>query len=300
MDTASEITSPPSYARMPAALRRIQRQEKLVLFGFVVPVLLLLIGLFIYPVAAFLAQSLFDPGFTLKHYERIFSSPVYLRVLWVTVETSGLTTIGCLLFGYPVAYLLANSSSGVRKLLLPFILIPFWTNILVRLYAWLILLGHGGVINQWLQGIGLIDHPLPMLFNQFGVLVGMIHYMLPFMILPLYSVMSGIPTNLVPAANTLGAGPYRAFLRIYLPLSLPGVGAGSILVFIISSGFFVTPALLGGPQNTMISQLIEEQVAETFNWGFASALSALLLVVGLVFYIGYSKFISPERIYGKG
>lgn len=298
MKSIYDTVRPHARAVHDTSLKRIESLDTLVSAGFMIPVLVLLAVLFFYPIVVFLKQSLFDPDLTWSNYLEIFRVPVYLRVLWVTIETSGLTTVICLVLGYPVAYLLSTTTVRRRNALFAVVLIPFWTNILVRLYGWMILLGRAGVINELLQQTHVTSHPEQMLFNEFGVLVGMVQYMLPFMILALYSVMSSIPDDVLQAANTLGAGPYRTFCRVYFPLSLPGIGAGCILVFIISSGFFVTPALLGGPQNTMISQLIQQAVSQTFQWGFAAALSVVLLAIGLLFYIAYEQFISTEKIYG--
>ncbi len=279
-------------------LSRLERMEKLTVFAFVVPALLLLSCLFIYPIIVFLLNSIFDPSFTLEHYIKAFTRPVYLRILRVTFEASILTTLGSLLLGYPVAYLFAHVSDRTRNLLLPVVLFPFWTSILVRMYAWMALLGHNGVINQMLVKSDIVSSPLPMLFNRFGVLVGMIHFMLPYMILTLYSVMSGIPKELPQAAASLGAPPYKRFFKIYLPLSMPGVGAGCLLVFILAVAFFVTPALLGGIKDTMISQVIEQEIGESLNWGFGAALSTILIIVTTTLYIIYNRLMSVERIHG--
>ena len=278
-------------------LARLEGWEKLTFFAFLLPALVLLCSLFIYPLITFLLTSFFDPSFTLKYYAKALTRPVYLRILKATIEISGLTTLGTLLLGYPVAYLFANVSPKVRMLLVPFVLLPFWTSVLVRMFAWMALLGSHGVFNNMLQGLGIISSPLPMLFNRFAVLVGMIHFMLPYMILPTYSVMSGIPNELMQAANNLGAGPYRSFLRVYLPLSLPGAGAGCLLVFIISLAFYVTPALLGGIRETMIAQIIEQQISEFFTWQFAAALSAILLAMTIALYLIYTRILGAERIY---
>ncbi len=248
-------------------LARLERWEKVTVFAFVAPAVVLLLCFFVYPIATFLLNSFFDPSFTTEHYVKAFTRPVYLRILRVTFEISILTTLGALIIGYPVAYLFANVPPTIRNILLPVVLFPFWTSILVRMYAWMALLGYNGVINQMLLKGDIISTPLPMLFNRFSVLVGMIHFMLPYMILTLYSVMSGIPKELTQAAASLGAPPYKQFFRVYLPLSMPGVGAGCLLVFILAIAFFVTPALLGGIKDTMISQVIPLEIAETFNWG---------------------------------
>ena len=279
-------------------LAKLERWEKVTLFAFVAPAVLLLLCFFVYPLATFLLTSFFDPSFTTQHYVKAFTHPVYLRIFRVTFELSIMTTFGALLIGYPVAYLFANVSPTIRNFLLPMVLFPFWTSILVRMYAWMALLGHHGVINQMLLRWDIISTPLPMLFNRFSVLVGMIHFMLPYMILTLYSVMSGIPAELTQAAASLGAPPYKQFLRVYLPLSMPGVGAGCLLVFILAVAFFVTPALLGGIRDTMISQVIQHEIEETFNWGFGAALSTLLMIVTTSLYLIYNRFMSIERIQG--
>ncbi len=280
-------------------LARLERWEKLTVFAFVVPAVVLLLCLFVYPICTFLLNSVFDPSFTTEHYVKAFTRPVYLRIFRITFEVSILTTLGALLIGYPVAYLFAHVPATTRNILLPVVLFPFWTSILVRMYAWMALLGHNGVINQLLIQGSILSSPLPMLFNRFSVLVGMIHFMLPYMILTLYSVMSGIPKELTQAAASLGAPPYKQFLRVYLPLSMPGVGAGCLLVFILAVAFFVTPALLGGVKDTMISQVIQTEIEETFNWGFGAALSTLLMVVTTTLYLIYNRFMSLERIHGE-
>ncbi len=280
-----------------AAFARLERKERLILLAFLLPAIAVLLFFFVIPLITFLWQSLFDPDFTLKHYVRAFTQPIYLKILWRTLLVSSYTTIGCLLIGYPIAFVMAHSSGWLRMTVVSLVLIPFWTNILVRMFAWMALLGRHGVFNENLLALGIIDKPIPMLFNEFSVLVGMIHFMLPYMILPVYSVMTGIPRSLTDAAANLGANSYRAFWRVYFPLSLPGVGAGSLLVFIISLGFFVTPALLGGPQNTMLAQIIELEISDTLNWGFAAALSTILLTVTIALYTVYDRLMSVERIY---
>lgn len=297
MTVASQKEQPIPNRPALKQLARLQRWEQAKLFLFVLPALLVLLGFFLYPLCVFLLNSLFDPSFTTKHYLRAFTKPVYLRILRVTFEAALYTTLGTLILGYPVAYLLANVAGRIRPLLLALIVVPFWTSILVRTYGWMALLGNNGIINRLLLDVGLISSPLPLLFNQIGVLIGMIHVMLPYMILPIYSVMWGIPPEFMQAAANLGAGPVRSFYRIYLPLSLPGVGAGCLLVFIISLGFFITPALLGGLRDTMIAQIIEQEIREVFNWGFAAALSMILLTVTTILYLLYSRIMSVERLY---
>lgn len=280
-------------------LAKLERWEKISIFAFLVPALLLLGCLFLSPIVIFLLKSFWDPNFTTEHYVKAFTSPMYLGIFRVTFVISFFSTVGALVLGYPVAFLFANSSDTTRNLLFPLVLFPFWTSVLVRMYAWMALLGHNGVINQLLLNGNIISSPLPMLFNRFGVLVGMIHFMLPFMILTIYSVMTSIPNELMQAGASLGAPPYKRFFKIYLPLSMPGVGAGCLLVFILSVAFFVTPALLGGIKETMISQIIEREVNEAFNWGFAAALSTILIVLTMILYLIYNRVMSVERIHGE-
>jgi ABC-type spermidine/putrescine transport system permease subunit I len=250
---------------------------------------------------------------------------VYHTLFKTTFMISFLTTFIALLVGYPVAYLISNVSDKTRSILLPLVIVPFWTSILVRTFAWRIILGQRGFINEvldWIslrgvaasimQGLDKIDFvdliafpgdfesgdPLPLVFNRIGTLIGMVHIMVPFMIFPIFAVMRGIPNEYVRAAENLGAGPYMAFRRIYFPLTLPGLGAGVLLTFILSLGFFITPALLGGPKDRMVSNMIEEQINRSQNWEFAAALALMLLAVTIVLYILYARFMSFEKLYG--
>jgi putative spermidine/putrescine transport system permease protein len=207
----------------------------------------------------------------------VFARPVYLRVFWNTVEISLSVTLLTLLIGYPVAYTMAHSGERLRRFLLLVVLVPFWTSLLVRTYAWMVLLQRNGLINNALLGLGIIDEPAALIYNRLGVLIGMVQVQLPFMILPLYSVLTRIDPRYEHAAATLGAPPMRSFLRVYLPLSLPGVLTGCALVFVTSLGYYVTPALLGGRQDVMLAQLILGQIENFGNWGVAGALSLILL-----------------------
>ena len=280
-------------------LLKLERNEKLALFAFLAPALFLLAVFFLYPLLSFLAQSIFDPNFTLEHFAKAAGRPVYLKILLKTLKISAWTTILCFAIGYPVAFVMAHATGKTKIIIVAFVLIPFWTSVLVRMFAWMALLGRDGVINRALLHMGLVDQPVEMLYTQFAVLVGMVHYMLPYMILPVFAVMVGIPRNLMDAAANLGAPPIKVFCRVYFPLSLPGIGAGGLLVFIISTGFYVTPALLGGAKDVMLAQIIEQQISDTLNWGFAAALSVILLTVTIVLFFFYDRLISPEKIYGE-
>ena len=279
--------------------RRLNRREQWVQMNFLVPCLLFLVLFFFVPLAMFLSKAFFDPGFTLEHFEKAFTRPLYMNTLVKTLKLSLTTTIVCVILAYPVAFVITHTSGKVKTAILILVLIPFWTNILVRMFAWLAILGRNGVINSNLIAMGAIDEPISLLYNYFAVVLGMTHYMLPFMILPIYSVMAAIPANLTDAAANLGATPFRAFLRVFLPLSLPGVGAGCLLVFILSLGFFITPALMGGAKDTMFAQIIEIQINQMLNWGFAAALSTILLVLTIILYLIYDRLLGVDRIYGK-
>ena len=273
----------------------------------VAPAIALIAAFLIYPLWRMFALSFgsaesvgIDFSFdTFDHYRRAITAPTYRNVFLTTFWISLLTTMGCLVAGYPVAYLLANVSDRTRTMLIPLIVVPFWTSLLVRTFAWRIILGRNGPINDSLEWLGLIDQPLSLVFNRTGTLVGMMHIMLPFMVLPIYAVMRGIPREYVQAAENLGAGPFNSWRRVYLPLSLPGVGAGSLLVFILSIGFFITPAMLGGARDRMISNMIEIQINQVNNWEFAAALAFLLLAATLLLYLLYARFMSYEKLYGE-
>jgi len=246
-----------------------------------VPAVVFLLVFYAYPLFRLLLVSLDAPRFGVTHYVTFFTEPAYLRILIRTFRVSLTVTLGCLLLGYPTAYVLSRVSGRVRRVLLLLVVVPYLTSFLVRTYAWMVLLGPKGVINSVLLRAGVIEAPLKLLYNAVGVHVGMIHVLLPLMILPLYSVMVGIDRTYVRAAQSLGAGTVRTFLRVFLPLSLPGVRSGCVLVFLVALGFYITPAMLGGLRDSMIAMLIESQITQLVNWGFAATAAFVLLVVTL-------------------
>lgn len=266
----------------------------------IIPVLLFLACAFLYPVIQLLWLSLFtaDGKPTTLHYERLTTNQVYVRVLRTTLEISGWTTLFCLIGGYPVAYLLATTDPRSRGRLILWVLLPFWTSFLVRTFSWIVLLGRKGAINSTLGSLGIIDQPINILFNMTGVMIGMVHAMMPLAVLTMLSVMETIDRNLMPAASTLGARGGQAFWRIYFPLSLPGVAAAGLLVFITAIGFFITPALLGGAQQTMITQVIIQQVEEMLNYPFAGAISMLLLAASLLVFYLYDRALGMSTLAG--
>jgi len=292
------ITGRPAV-RVEPGIRRLYLRRQLGLFLLLVPALILLLALFVYPIARLLVTSVYDQGvLTLQHYERIVQVDLYLRVMRTTFTIALQVTAICLLLGYPLAYFLSSVRVRTARLLLILVLIPFWTSILVRTYAWMVLLQRQGVINRWLIELGLIEEPLRMMYNRIGVLVGMVHVLLPFMVLPAFAVMRGIDRDLIRAAQNLGASPFQAFLRVFFPLSLPGVAAGSLLVFILALGFFITPALMGGRTDIMIAQLMEDQIRTQLNFPFAAALGTVLLAVTLVIFAVYNRLLGLDKIFG--
>lgn len=251
------------------------------------PATLLLLALFAAPLLRLLALSV--AGGSLAAYERALTNELYLRVIFETFKIAAIVTLLTLALGYPVAYVMATSGRAWQLVGIAFVLLPFWTSILVRTYAWMVMLGRNGVVNRTLIGWGVIDSPLPLLNNLAGVLIGMVHVLLPYMILPVFNAVKNVDPSLVLAAVGLGAPRWRAFLRITLPLTMNGVAAGVTLVFTLSLGFFITPALLGGGRVVMVANLIEEQVRELLNWAFAGALSAILLALTLVAFWGIAR-----------
>jgi len=246
----------------------------------VAPLVLYLLVFYALPVAAMLMRSVTDPHWTLANYARLPADPVFLRVLSTTLTTAAVVTIGTMVLGYPVALAMVRARPVVTNVILAVVLLPFWTSVLVRSYAWMVLLGRHGLINEALTAAGLIETPLRLLNTALATHIAMIHILLPYAILPLASVLRQIDGALLRAAAGLGANPWRVFRQIVLPLSLPGVAAGMLLVFVLSLGFYITPALVGGPRDTMLSMLIAQQV-DLLNWPYAAALSATLLAVAL-------------------
>jgi putative spermidine/putrescine transport system permease protein len=217
---------------------------------------------------------------------------LYGRTLLVSLAVTGL----CLLIAYPVAAVMAAATAGTANLLLMLVLVPFWTSLLVRSTAWVILLQNEGVVNKALMALGLTSQPLPLVFNRTGVLIAMVHVLLPYMILPLYSVMKGISPVHLRAAASLGATPLTVFRTIYLPLTLPGVAAGATLVFVLSIGFYVTPALVGGPADQMIGYFIAYFTNSAVNWGLAAALGTFLLLIVALIYAVLGKLVGLDRL----
>lgn len=263
------------------ALQRDAMRERLGLFGLVLPALLLILVTMLLPVGwLFYLSILSDNGaFSLEHYRRMWEQPSYARTFWTTFEVSLLTTGICVLLGYPLAYFLSELPKRAANLCMIAVLLPLWTSLLVRTYAWLVLLQRRGLINGWGMDLGLWDEPLSLVHNLTGTLIGTVHVMLPFLVLPLYAAMRAIDRNLLRAAANLGASPLRSFWLVLFPLAMPGLASGALIVFILCLGFYVTPAVLGGGKVIMVSSRIANDIELFFNWGAASALGVVLLVL---------------------
>ena len=223
--------------------------------------------------------------------ERVFRN-VLGRTLWI----SGVVTLACLLLGYPVALFIARQPPQRAAVLLFLVLLPFWTSLLVRTVAWVVLLQREGILNNLLMSLGIVTEPVRMIFNRFAVYVAMVHVLLPFMVLPLYAVMKSISPSYVRAAASLGAPPFTAFRRVYLPQTLPGIGAGCLMVFIQALGYYITPALVGGADDQMVSYFIAFYASRTINWGMAAALSIMLLAATLALYAVYNRMIGLDKM----
>lgn len=265
----------------------------------ILPAFALLILLFVVPLVWFFIGVLAEEGSAAAVLERfvdVLSAPGIVNALITTNWISALVTALTLVIGYPIAYYLANNAGWRFALVLFCIIVPYFTSVIVRTYSWMVLLGRNGTINQALLSIGLIDAPLPLLYNKMGVLIGMTYVLLPYMVLTLYATMRGIDANLVRAAYSLGASPVYTFRKVYFPLSLHGVISGSLIVFILAIGFFITPALMGGPSDVMIAMLIERSVEITLDWTSAAIMSVALLAMTLVLYIIYYRVTDVRRM----
>jgi len=269
------------------ALRQDERREKRTLLSLCSPSLLLVALILLLPMGWLFGLSVLDGDgrLTDEHYRRIWSEGAYISIFMTTFQVSVMVTGICIIIGYPLSYFLALLPQKWANILLLGVLIPFWTSLLVRTYAWLILLQRRGLVNSTLMDLGLIDQPLRLVHNMTGTVIGMVHVMLPFLVLPLYASMRAIDPTLSRASANLGASPTRTFFQVFLPLSVPGLIAGSVLVFIMCLGFYITPAILGGGRVQMIAQRIEASVSLFPTWGAASALGVVLLVLTTGFLI---------------
>lgn len=264
------------------------------------PVVLFLLVFFILPILWFLVRSLLDhPGSVLDLLWSTASSPLFVQVGWKTLWLSALVTVIALLAAYPIAYSLTQAGPMTLTLIIICVVVPYFTSLVVRTYSWMIILGTKGVVNETLMALGLIQKPLQLMYNQFGVVVGMAYVLLPYFVLTLYSSMKGIDPWLLQAGRSMGASNFYVFRRVFLPLSMPGVISGFLIVFILSVGFFVTPSLMGGPDETMMAMLIQRNIEITMDWSLASALSLFLLVITLLVFAVYCKYTDLDKMLGQ-
>ena len=264
-------------------------------FAYLLPALVLIAIFFILPVLMLLLRSIMEPQFGLQNYETLLGSTTYARIFFNTFLVATVVTIISVVIGYPVAWLLAIMPERWGRLVLAIIILSMWTNLLARTYAWMVLLQRTGVINKTLMSLGLIGEPLPLVNNLVGVTIGMTYIMLPFVILPLMGVIRAIDPAILRAAALCGANRRQCFTRVLLPLSLSGIAAGALMVFVMSLGYFVTPALLGGTSNMMLAELIAQFVQSLVDWGMGGAAALVLLVVTLALYAVQLKFFNTSR-----
>lgn len=279
-------------------LQQVAANERLTFFGLTLPYLLMVTALIVIPVGWLFYLSFIgrDGSLSFENYERMMKSKAYIRIFLTTFKISILTTIICAAIGYPLAYFMSQLSRKWANICMIGVLIPFWTSLLVRTYAWLVLLQKKGLLNNMAIEMGLISEPIKIVHNTTGTLIGMVHIMLPFLILPLYANMRAIDKDALKAASSLGATPTRAFWTVFFPLSLPGLLAGLLIVFVLCLGFYVTPAILGGGRVIMAAMKISSNIELYFSWGAASALGVVLLVVtGIILFIA-SKLVSMDQL----
>lgn len=261
---------------------------------FLAAVLLLYLG----PIVNILFLSVTEPKPGMGNYAKLFESESLLRLILTTLRVCIITTVISVMLGYLIAYVVVHTLKNEREWMMTFVLASFWISVLVRTFAWIMLLGNNGVINNALQDIGLISSPVAFMRNELGVLIGMVQYMIPYAVLPLLANMQGIDQRVTNASRSLGASGTQTFFKIYLPLTKPGIVASSLLVFIISMGFYVTPAILGGGRVLMIAEYISVQILVTLRWGTAAMLATLMLAGVLIILAIMNKYMKLSAIFG--
>ena len=281
------------------ALAKARRKEGRLFFNLSLPSLITILIVVFIPVFWLSSLSFFDRAgdFSWENYDRIFQSQLYIKTFIVTLKISFITLFFCILLGYPLCYWLSQLPDRLAGILMVFVLLPFWTSILVRTYAWLVILQRNGIINDTLISIGWIDEPLQLAHNLTGSLIGMVHILLPFFILPLFASMRSIDTNFIRAAISLGSTPRGAFWRVFFKMSLPGFFAGTVLVFVLALGTYVTPVLLGGGKIQMLAQRIDSTIMLYSNWGAASALGVVLLILAFATIWIFNRAFGIDKLF---
>lgn len=277
---------------------RLQRSVRLPpVLWLIVPSIIFLALFFVFPLLKLVAISL--PDGSVEYYQQIFTTPIFLRVIGETFRVSLIVTVVTVVVAYPYAYAMAHGGRSVLLLLTIALLIPFWVSLLLRSFSWIVLLQNSGLINDFLIAMGLIDKPLRLIRTPLGVTIGMVHILLPYAVLPLYTVMKKIDLRLMEASSICGASWLRGFARIYFPLSLPGVVASAILAFTLALGFYITPALLGSPRDMMIAQMIAGQFNEQLNFGLGAALAVVLMVLTAVAFGLFGSVWAALQLRGR-
>jgi putative spermidine/putrescine transport system permease protein/spermidine/putrescine transport system permease protein len=281
------------------ALAKGRRKEGRLFFNLALPSLITIMIVVFIPVFWLSSLSFFDRAGDLSwvNYDRIFQSQLYIKTFIVTLKISFIVLFFCILLGYPLCYWLSQLPDRIAGILMVFVLLPFWTSVLVRTYAWLVILQRNGIINDTLISIGWIDEPLQLAHNLTGTVIGMVHILLPFFILPLFASMRSIDTNFIRAAISLGSTPRGAFWRIFFIMSLPGFFAGTVLVFVLALGTYVTPALLGGGKIQMLAQRIDSTIMLYSNWGAASALGVVLLILAFATIWIFNRAFGIDKLF---
>lgn len=264
----------------------------------IAPALLLVGVIYFLPLARVLAISVLEPEPGLGNYALLFTSPPIQRVLATTLRICVFTTAITLVLAYVVAYVLTHARPTAQRLMMLGVLLPLWMSVLVRAFAWVALLRRQGVVNNALIGLGVIDEPLSLMWNEIGVTIGMVHYMLPLGILPLWAAMRDIDGRVLAASRGLGASATQTFLRVFLPLSLPGVIGAGLLVFIFSLGFFITPAILGGGKTIMVAEYINVQIHESLRWGVGTMIASTLVAVIFGLMLALSRLVDLRSLFG--
>ncbi|MFO1081618.1 MAG: ABC transporter permease [Reyranellaceae bacterium] len=280
----------------PDPSRTHARREQALMLLLASPALVVIVALVVVPVGWLMGQSFWDHGLSLEHYRRLVAEPIYWRAFAVTFRFAFEVTVLTLLLGYPVAYVAAGLARPWDVVVISMVILPFWTSVLVRAYAWLVLLQRTGVVNRTLEDLGVIDEPLALIHNELGTVIATVHILLPFMVLPLYSAMQKIPRDLLQASASLGCGPWPTFRHVFLPLSLPGVSAGVTLVFVLALGFYITPELLGGGHVILLSMVVSRNVELYDQWGAASAVAVVLLACVALIFAAMARVLPLDRV----
>ncbi|WP_424134007.1 ABC transporter permease [Roseomonas chloroacetimidivorans] len=269
-------------------------------WALILPAFLLMTVFYLAPILQVLAISVTEPRLGLENYERLASSESVQRVIGTTLRIGITTTVISLLLGYALAFRIAMSGPKAQRWWLLAVLVPLWISVLVRAFAWVTLLRRQGLVNEGLLAAGMIGQPLQLVWNEFGIIVGMVHYMVPYAVLPMLSAMKEIDPRVLAAARGLGAGRVRAFLRVFLPLSMPGVIAAGVLVFIFSLGFYITPAILGGGKTLMAAEWIKLQILDLLRWGLGAMMATVLVVAILATLAVFARLVNLRRLFGAG